>query len=40
MLKLRNFILTKKISDKDVTSKSFLAVVGDIVEALEPFVSH
>jgi len=40
LLKLRNFILTKKISDKDVTSKNFLAMVGDIVEALEPFITY
>ncbi|PVH76079.1 hypothetical protein DL98DRAFT_518200 [Cadophora sp. DSE1049] len=40
LLKLRNFILTKKIPDKDVTSKNFLAVVGDIIEAIEPFITY
>ncbi|KAL2066746.1 hypothetical protein VTL71DRAFT_2818 [Oculimacula yallundae] len=40
LLKLRNFILTKKIPDKDITSKDGLAIIGDIIEAFEPFVTY
>ncbi|KAH7370936.1 hypothetical protein BKA65DRAFT_489523 [Rhexocercosporidium sp. MPI-PUGE-AT-0058] len=40
LLKLRNFILTKKISDKDVTSKGSLTIIADIVEAIEPFITY
>ncbi|KAL5326277.1 hypothetical protein ACEPPN_007415 [Leptodophora sp. 'Broadleaf-Isolate-01'] len=40
LLKLRNFILTKKISDKDITSKGGLAIITDIVEAIEPFITY
>ncbi|CZT10566.1 uncharacterized protein RCO7_07527 [Rhynchosporium graminicola] len=40
LLKLRNFILTKKISDGDVTSKDGLAIIADIIEAIEPFITY
>ncbi|KAK0122508.1 hypothetical protein ONS95_010736 [Cadophora gregata] len=40
LLKLRNFILRKKISDKDVTSKNFLNLVGNIAEGMEPFITY
>jgi hypothetical protein len=37
-LKLRNFLLRKNISDEEITSENGLKIVGDIVEAIEPFV--
>jgi uncharacterized protein (DUF2461 family) len=40
LLKLRNFVLRKNISDKEITSENGLNIVGDIVEAIEPFVAY
>jgi hypothetical protein len=38
LLKLRNFVLRRNISDEEITSENALNIVGDIVEAIEPFV--
>lgn len=40
LLKLRSFVLIKKLSDSDVVGKDSLQAIGDVVEALEPFVSQ
>jgi hypothetical protein len=38
LLKLRNFVLRRNISDEEITSENALNIVGEIVEAIEPFV--
>lgn len=38
MLKLRNFVLRRNISDEEITSENGVNIVGDIVGAIEPFV--
>lgn len=38
LLKLRNFILHRKITDTEITSKDALSLVAGMVEAIEPFV--
>ena len=40
MLKLRSFVLRRNISDAELTSENGLQIVADIIEAIEPFVSH
>ncbi|KAI9054008.1 hypothetical protein LZ554_002952 [Drepanopeziza brunnea f. sp. 'monogermtubi'] len=40
LLKLRNFVLTKKLSDADIVGKDSLKVIGDIMEAIEPFITY
>ncbi len=39
LLKLRNFILRRNISDEEITSENGLSIVAAIVEAIEPFVT-
>jgi len=40
LLKLRNFLLRKNISDAEITSDNGLNIVADIVEAIEPFITY
>ncbi|KAK2624157.1 hypothetical protein QTJ16_006107 [Diplocarpon rosae] len=40
ILKLRNYVLTKKLSDKDVVGKNALQLIGSVMEALQPFITY
>lgn len=40
LLKLRNFILHRKITDTEITSKDALSLVAGMVEAIEPFITY
>ncbi|KAN0098684.1 Conserved hypothetical protein (DUF2461) domain containing protein [Hyaloscypha variabilis] len=40
LLKLRNFVLRRNISDEEITSENALNIVGEIVEAIEPFITY
>jgi hypothetical protein len=40
LLKLRNFVVRKNISDAEITGENGINIVADIVEAMEPFVSN
>jgi len=40
LLKLRNFVLRKGISDADIVSENAIDIVADIVEATEPFITY
>jgi uncharacterized protein (DUF2461 family) len=39
LLKLRNFVVRKNISDAEITGENGINIMADIVEAMEPFVS-
>ena len=36
---MKNFVLRKKISDDELQDDGLLDMIGNIVEAMEPFVS-
>ncbi|KAE8441437.1 hypothetical protein EG329_004963 [Mollisiaceae sp. DMI_Dod_QoI] len=40
LLKLRNFVVSRKISDEEILSENGLEIVADIVEAIEPFITY
>lgn len=39
LLKLKNYLLRKNISDAEIESEGILDIVANVVEAIEPFVS-
>jgi len=40
LLRLRNYILRKNISDQGIMSGNALKIIGDMVEAIEPFITY
>ncbi|KAF8861882.1 hypothetical protein BDZ45DRAFT_671460 [Acephala macrosclerotiorum] len=40
LLKLRHFVVSRKIPDAEILSENVLEIIADIVEAIEPFITY